>query len=214
MRVFTNSGFEQRVLFTAPRFPESIARFSDMHLRLRDHHDPAIPFALMLIQTIIPILPSVVVMVVAVLAYGPFMGGIVAWTGLLLAAALGYGMGMSLGPVTVDRLVGAMAKRKVERTVDRYGVWAVVAARISPVLSTDAMSIVAGLARMQFWRFLVATALGTLPLAIAVAWLGSSIERLKTGLIWIGGISVAAFVGYVWFDHHHNEHAREGFKMR
>lgn len=157
-------------------------------------------FALMLMQTLIPVLPSVVAMVAAVLAYGPVQGGLIAWAGMLLAATLGYGIGRALGPVTIDRLLGAQARRTADRYVDRYGLWAVIAARISPVLSTDAISIAAGLAGMRYPRFLLATAVGTLPLTILIAWLGQEIERLKTGLIWVSVISVLVFVIYVIID--------------
>lgn len=160
----------------------------------------AIIIALMLLQTLIPFLPSLAIMVVAVLAYGPVFGGLLAWGGLLLAASLGYGIGRAFGPVTVDRLIGTKAEQKVEEIVERYGVWAIIAARISPILSTDAISIVAGLVKMSFWRFLLATAAGILPLTILIAWLGSDISRLQTGLLWISVISVVVFAGYVVYD--------------
>ena len=160
----------------------------------------AVILALMFMQTVLAFLPSLLIMVVAVLAYGPVVGGFLAWGGLLLAACLGYGIGRSFGPVVVDRLIGAKAERKMERFVERYGLWGIVAARISPVLSTDAVSIVAGLVGMRFWRFVLATAAGTLPLTVLVAWLGADIDRLKTGLIWVSVVSLAVFVGYVIYD--------------
>ena len=123
----------------------------------------AVILALMFMQTVLAFLPSLLIMVVAVLAYGPVLGGLLAWGGLLLAACLGYGIGRSFGPVIVDRLIGAKAERKMEDFVERYSLWGIVAARISPVLSTDAVSIVAGLVGMRFWRFALATAAGRCP---------------------------------------------------
>lgn len=156
---------------------------------------------LMLLQTLLPFLPSLLPMVIAVVAFGPVLGGVLAWGGLLIAACLGYGIGRVFGPVTIDRLIGGKTEQKVERFVDRYGIWAVVAARLSPVLSTDAVSIVAGLVRMRFRAFILATAGGTLPLTVLIAFLGAEAQRLKTGLIVISAVSVAAFVAYVIFDH-------------
>lgn len=156
--------------------------------------------ALMLFQTLVPFLPSLAPMVVAVLVYGPVQGGLLAWGGMLLAAAFGYGIGRGVGPATVDRLLGSAAERKVTRFVRRYGWWSVIAARISPAFSTDAVSIVAGLARMRFLRFLLATGLGTLPLAILVAWLGADVDRLGTGLIVVSVLSLAALTIWVVYD--------------
>lgn len=155
---------------------------------------------LMLLQTILAFLPSVATMVVAVVAFGPWIGGLLTWGGLLLAASLGYSIGRSFGVASVDRLIGPETEQKMEEVLGRYGVWAVIAARISPVLSTDAVSIAAGLVRMKFLPFIAATAAGTLPLTVLVAWLGAEINRLKTGLIWISVASVALFVAYVVYD--------------
>lgn len=167
-------------------------------------------YALMLMQTLIPVLPSVVAMVAAVLAWGPLKGGIVAWTGMLIAAALGYGIGRLFGPLTVDRLLGSEARHKVERQVDRYGLWAIIVARISPVLSTDAVSIVAGLVKMRFWRFMLATAAGTLPLTVLIAVLGRDIDHMKTGLIWVSVISIVAFIAWVIYDRRYRRPAPAG----
>ncbi|HEX7069555.1 MAG TPA: TVP38/TMEM64 family protein [Rhodothermales bacterium] len=160
----------------------------------------AVMVGLMLMQTILAFLPSFVLMVVAVIAFGPVNGGLLAWGGMLLAATLGYGIGRGLGETVVDRLIGAKTQRTVSQVVDRYGTWAVVAARISPVLSSDAVSIVAGLSRMRFVRFIIATALGTLPLIVLIAWFGSESGRMKPGLIWVSVISVAVFGAYVVWD--------------
>lgn len=160
----------------------------------------AVLIALMLMQTVLAFLPSLLIMVVAVLAFGPILGGLLAWGGLLLAACLGYGIGYSVGQVTVDRLLGHQTEQKMERLVDRYGIWAIIAARISPVMSTDAVSMIAGLASMRFLPFVLATAIGTLPLTALVSWLGADVERLQTGLVWIAVISAATFVGYVVYD--------------
>ena len=160
----------------------------------------AVVLGLMLLQTVLAFLPSVATMVVAVVAFGPWVGGLLAWGGLLLAATLGYSIGRSFGVASVDRLIGAKTERKVEDFLERYGIWAIIAARLSPVFSTDAVSIAAGLARMKFLPFLAATAAGTLPLTVLVAWLGADISRLKNGLVWISIASLAIFVAYVVYD--------------
>jgi uncharacterized membrane protein YdjX (TVP38/TMEM64 family) len=155
---------------------------------------------LMILQTVVVILPSVGAMAASVLAYGPFIGGALAWGGMMVAAAIAYAIGRALGPVTVEKLIGARSRQKLERAVQRYGLWAVIIARLSPILSTDAVSIVAGLVKMRFWRFMAATAAGTLPLVVLIAALGSEVERLETGLIVISALTLAIFIGYVIWD--------------
>ena len=59
-------------------------------------------------------LPSVVMMVVS---GGPFVGGLITWGGLLLAATLGYGIGSILGVATVDRLLGSKTEDKASTSL-------------------------------------------------------------------------------------------------
>jgi uncharacterized membrane protein YdjX (TVP38/TMEM64 family) len=155
----------------------------------------------MLLQTLVAFLPSVLIMVVSVLAYGAMWGSLLAWGGLLVAALMAYCIGRALGPITISKLIGSKTEHQVATFVDRYGFWGIIAARISPALSTDAVSYAAGLTRMRLASFLVATAAGILPLVALIAFLGEDIDRLKTGLIWISVISLLVFLGYVIYDH-------------
>jgi uncharacterized membrane protein YdjX (TVP38/TMEM64 family) len=162
---------------------------------------PITILGLMLLQTLVAFLPSVLIMVVSVLAYGALWGSLLAWGGLLVAALLAYCIGRALGPITISKLIGSKTEHQVATFVDRYGFWGIIAARISPALSTDAVSYAAGLTRMRLASFLVATAAGILPLVALIAFLGEDIDRLKTGLIWISVISLLVFLGYVIYDH-------------
>jgi uncharacterized membrane protein YdjX (TVP38/TMEM64 family) len=59
---------------------------------------------------------------------------------------------------------------------------------------------VAGLARMGYLKFLIATVGGILPLIGLLAYLGEDNDRLKSGLLWVSGVSLVLFGGYVWWD--------------
>jgi uncharacterized membrane protein YdjX (TVP38/TMEM64 family) len=160
----------------------------------------------MLMQSIVAILPSIVTIVAAVLAYGSVWGALLAWAGMLMTAAFMFGIGRSLGPVTVDRMVGEKTRAKVERMVERWGAWAIVFARLTPIVSTDAISFVAGVVCMKFWRFMLATAVGTLPLVTLIAVLGRDMSRLKTGLVVLSVAAVLFFGGYLvyhWLQKRH-----------
>lgn len=161
---------------------------------------PLLILGLMLAQTLLPVIPSILVMVVAVLAYGPWWGGALAWGGLMLSGTVAYTIGRALGASVVDRLIGSRAERRIAGYVERHGVLAVIAARVSPALSTDAVSYAAGIVRMNAPSFLAATAVGILPLVVLIGWLGASIERLSTTLLWVSIASVALLVAWVVVD--------------
>lgn len=161
---------------------------------------PLLIFAIMIVQMFLFVIPSTLVMIISILAYGPIWGSLLALTGLLISSSVAYAIGEHLGPVTVDKLIGQDTKNKVGKNVEKYGVWMVIIVRIAPLLSDDATSFVAGLVRMGYWRFIWSSIVGIVPLLIALAYLGEDFERLKTGFIWISVVSLVAFIIYVIYD--------------
>lgn len=161
---------------------------------------PLVLVVLMTLQMFLFIAPSWLLMVIAVLAYGGFWGCLLSIAAVAIASAVGYGLGHLVGEYTLDRLLGEGTKRKVLRETDRYGIWAIVIARINPLLSNDAISLVGGMLHMGFWRFLGATLLGITPLAILIGVMGEDWDQMKTGLLWLSLASLAGLGLKIWFD--------------
>ncbi|GHA61933.1 TVP38/TMEM64 family protein [Pontibacter akesuensis] len=153
----------------------------------------------MVAQMFLLVINVVALMLVAIIAYGPVWGSVIAVVAVGVASTIGYWLGRSLGQAGVSRLIGEKTERKVEGFMEEYGIWAIIIARISPFLSNDAVSFVAGIARMGYLRFIAATLAGIIPLTLLLAWLGENSERLKTGLIWVSGVSLAFFIGYILY---------------
>ena len=65
-----------------------------------------------------------------------------------------------------------------------YGKLALLAARLQPWLSFDAVSYVAGLTPISIWPFLGVTAIGALPFVVVYSWLGQSISRGAQIALW------------------------------
>lgn len=158
---------------------------------------PLLLIAAMIVQIFMLVIPSWILMVVSVLAYGPFWGTLLSLTSTMAAAAVAYGAGKYIGDVAVESLIGQKNLRKAEEWVKQYGFWAVVLARISPVVSGDAVSLVSGVTEMPFGRFIGATLAGAAPMAVAIGFFGDNTSQLKEGFWWISGVSAAIFVGYL-----------------
>ncbi|WP_245539625.1 TVP38/TMEM64 family protein [Pontibacter roseus] len=154
----------------------------------------------MVLQMFLIVVNVVALMLVAILAYGPVWGAVIAIVAVLVASTVGYMIGRGLGEAGVRRIIGQKAEEKVCSFVNEYGIWAVIIARISPILSNDAVSFVAGITKMAYPKFIGATLAGITPLAILLAWLGESNDRLINGLIWVGVGSLVLFIGYVLYD--------------
>jgi len=152
---------------------------------------------LMVVQMFLIVVPSWLLMIVAVLAYGPWWGGLLSVVAVTVASTIGYFIGINLSDITVYRIIGQKAEQKMERYLEQYGVGAVVIFRLAPFLSNDAISFVAGMLRMGYWRFIGATLAGIIPLSALIAYFGKDAGQLETGLMWIGGISLALYIAYI-----------------
>lgn len=161
---------------------------------------PLVIVVIMILQMFLLVVPTPLLMVVSVLAYGPIWGGLIILLAVFCASSVGYMIGSYLGPPVVDRIIGHKGEKKIGSFIEDYGFWAVIVTRLSPFLSNDAISFVGGMLRMGYWRFIGATLIGITPLTALIAYLGENNQRLKSGLIWGSIISLALFILYVWWD--------------
>lgn len=161
---------------------------------------PLVIILTMIVQMFLLVIPTPILMVVAVIAYGPIWGSLILFTAIFLASSFGYFIGRYFGPVIVEKLIGPKTEKKISSFIDDYGFWTVIVIRLSPFLSNDAISFVGGVLRMGYWKFIGATMIGISPLIIFIAYLGGNYERLKTGLIWTSIVSLVLFIAFVWWD--------------
>lgn len=160
------------------------------------------PFVLvlaMIFQMFLLIIPTILLMVVSVLAYGPIWGSLIILVSVFAASSVGYVIGRYLSQSFIMDLLGEKTEKTIEQSIEEYGFWAVFVTRLNPFLSNDAISFVGGVLKMGYWKFISATLLGILPLTVFVAILGKSTATLKTGLLWGSIISLVAFGGYIWW---------------
>ena len=161
---------------------------------------PTMLILAMVAQMFLIVIPSVALMVVSILAYGPIFGSLIIFAAIFTASSVGYFIGRYFGPVIVEKLIGPSNKIKIEDFIEDYGFLAVIVTRINPFLSNDAISFVGGILKMGYWRFIGATLVGIAPLTIFIAIIGKSTDGLKTGLLWGSLVSLAIFILYVWWD--------------
>ena len=161
---------------------------------------PTILILAMVAQMFLIVIPSVALMVVSILAYGPVFGSLIIFAAIFTASSVGYFIGRYFGPVIVQKLIGPKNENKIEDFIEDYGFWAVIVTRINPFLSNDAISFVGGILKMGYWRFIGATLVGIAPLTIFIAIIGKSTDGLKTGLLWGSIVSLVIFILYVWWD--------------
>lgn len=160
---------------------------------------PVISLALMMLQAIISPIPAFALSIANGLAFGAFWGAALTLAGRLLAATLCFYIARAVGKGAVEALVGGKAARRSEVWLENWGVEAVLLTRLIPFFSFDLVSYAAGLSRLRFRQFILATVIGEIPAAIIYSWVGARAPDFIWLLILInGGVFVAvAAISYL-----------------
>ena len=161
---------------------------------------PIVIIIAMILQMFLLVIPTPLLMVVTILAYGPVWGSLILLIAIFLASSIGYFIGRYFGPVIVDKIIGNKTEKHISSFIEDYGFWTVIVVRLAPFLSNDAISFVGGILKMGYWRFIGATMIGITPLIGFVAYLGGDYERLKSGLLWASIISIVLFILFIIWD--------------
>lgn len=111
-----------------------------------------------------------------------------------LAAALSFWIARFLGRGPVEALVGREHLGAADRWFLRWGAYAILVARLVPVVSFDIISYAAGLTRLGFWRFMFATVIGMTPATFVYAYLGGKAPQYVQVLLVVFGVVIAGSV--------------------
>jgi uncharacterized membrane protein YdjX (TVP38/TMEM64 family) len=148
---------------------------------------------LMILQALVAPVPSFLITFANGLAFGVFWGWMLSLFGHVLAAAVCFGISRSLGRVPVEVLVGRVGLESADRWFAKWGMYAVFAARLVPGVAFDVISYAAGLTRMRFRTFIIATALGIFPQTLLYSFLGRQAPEY-VGLFFVTSALVIAGV--------------------
>jgi uncharacterized membrane protein YdjX (TVP38/TMEM64 family) len=98
--------------------------------------------------------------------------------GILLELAVTYGMGVFLGGQQVNRLLsGNKGGRKLLELQNKRGFVMLFTARFVPAFPIDFTGLYFGAARIPFWKYLAASALGLLPRVALFTVFGEAARR-------------------------------------
>ncbi|MDE4099912.1 TVP38/TMEM64 family protein [Phaeobacter gallaeciensis] len=118
-------------------------------------------------------LPSAPIALAAGAAYGHYLGAVYVAFGSEMGAILAFLVARGGGRDRVERLLGGKTGRGLLRSQNALTL-TVFVSRLLPFVSFDVMSYAAGLSRLHFWRFALATLAGILPTSFILAHFGSA----------------------------------------
>ncbi len=152
---------------------------------------PVISLVLMIAQAIIAPIPGALVVFANGIAFGTFQGTVLSVVGQTLAAALCFGIARTVGRGPVEKMVGRFGLETLDRGVGRWGPLAIVALRLVPGVAFDAISYGAGLLRMRFRVFLLATVAGIIPQTLFYTWMVRHYPELTWTFVAVAMIAFA-----------------------
>ena len=141
---------------------------------------PLASLTLMVLQSIVAPLPGSLVAAANGVVFGVWWGTLLSWLGGLLGGSLSFLIARKYGRDVVARFVERSHLERADRLGATDGFWLVLVARLIPLISFDLISYLAGLSRMRYRQFLLATAVGMLPGSFAWTALGHDIALAQT----------------------------------
>lgn len=171
---------------------------------------PAGPLAIIALMTLAIVaspIPSAPIALAAGLIYGHFWGTVLVAAGAESGALAAFLLARYLGRDFVERRLGGYMQNRFFGSQNAL-MATVFISRLLPFISFDAISYAAGLSRIAFWRFALATLAGIVPASFVLAHLGAeALEGESNVGFWVSlalgvaGLTTAA----IW---HHRRGAR------
>ena len=173
---------------------------------------PVLVVVLMTVAIVASPIPSAPIALAAGAAYGHTFGTILVVLGAELGAIIAFLLARGLGRPFVEKHVGEKLSAGFLGSQNTL-TFLVFGSRLLPFLSFDMISYAAGLSKLHFWRFALATLAGIIPASFLLAHLGneamSGDARTAT---WtaaaLGGFTVLSLVFAIWRDR--RDKAKEG----
>ena len=165
---------------------------------------------LMVLQSIAAPIPAFLITLSNAAIFGWVIGAILSWSTAMIGAAVCFYIARGLGRDVVEKLTSKGAMASIDVFFERYGDRAILICRLLPFVSFDFVSYAAGLTKMNFWRFFIATGVGQLPATIVYSYVGGTLSggarNLFIGLMCLFALStVIGIMKKVYNDKHKND---------
>lgn len=134
---------------------------------------PIAIIGLMWLAVVASPIPSAPIAIAAGALYGHTLGAIYVAIGAELGAVTAFLIARYFAKDAVSRWTKGRLERGLLGSQNAL-TWTVFLSRLMPFVSFDAFSYAAGVSKIHFWRFSVATLLGIIPASIILAHVGTS----------------------------------------
>lgn len=152
-----------------------------------------VSFFLMIFQSIAAPLPAFLITFANANLFGWIRGAVLSWSSAMAGAAICFYIARILGRDVAEKLTSKTGLAQIDVFFEKYGRNAILICRLLPFVSFDIVSYAAGLTKMSFWSFFVATGIGQLPATIVYSYVGGMLtggaRLFVTGLLILFALS-------------------------
>lgn len=120
-------------------------------------------------------IPPLVVYIAGGVLFGGLYGGILVLIGNIIGAYIDFTVARNFLGERFETKINKKFKEKFNNYFKKYGGISIFILRINPLTSSDIVSYLAGFTKIRPTRFLIATALGLIPLIFVQTYLGGSV---------------------------------------
>jgi uncharacterized membrane protein YdjX (TVP38/TMEM64 family) len=168
---------------------------------LRSH--PWLPLAIPAVFVVagLALVPVVLLISLTTAAFGPFLGGGLAFAGAMASAATGYALGRILGRDFVKRFAGRRVN-EISRRLGTRGLLSILLVRLLPVAPFMVVNLAAGASQVGWRDYLLGTAIGLLPgLLVISAFIDRALAVWQTPNVATWASLALVIGGLLWAIH-------------
>ena len=153
---------------------------------------PVTSIMLMTLQSMVPLVPGVIITITNAWIFGWQYGALYSWAGALLGAALDFGIARWYGRPVIERFVSINYLNFIDTFFKRHGIIAVFITRLVPIVPFKVISYGAGLTKLTLSEFATATAIGQTPAIVLYSILGQNLSHNIKAVVTITTILIVA----------------------
>ncbi|WP_425061057.1 hypothetical protein SCACP_18250 [Sporomusa carbonis] len=162
---------------------------------------PLTSIALMALQSMVPLMPGLILTITNAWIFGWQYGALYSWAGALLGATIDFGIARWYGRPVIERFVSTKYLNFTDIFIKRHGVLAVFITRLTPIIPFKVISYGAGLTTISLFKFSIATAIGQTPAIVLYSILGQNLtHNLKSALAITSLLIISGLVTYYYRD--------------
>lgn len=160
---------------------------------------PVTSITLMTLQSLVPLVPGIIITITNAWIFGWQYGALYSWTGALLGAILDFWIARWYGRPVIERFVSTKYLNVTDAFFKRHGIIAVFITRLVPLVPFKAISYGAGLTRISLCKFVTATAVGQTPAIVLYSILGQNLSHnIKAAAAITSLLVVAGLIVYYY----------------